>query len=130
MTSRTVRVGDIATVVAGGTPARGVSTFYGGRVPWVKTLDLNCDTVLDSEERITEEGLRSIRGRLNPPGTVMVAMYGGSGTIGKSGVLGIEAATNQAIASILPNPARFDAEFLHYQFMHLRKKILHSLVIL
>lgn len=121
MTSRTVRVGDIATVVAGGTPARGVSTFYGGRVPWVKTLDLNCDTVLDSEERITEEGLRSIRGRLNPPGTVMVAMYGGSGTIGKSGVLGIEAATNQAIASILPNPARFDAEFLHYQFMHLRK---------
>jgi len=50
----------------------------------------------------------------------MVAMYGGAGTIGKSGVLGIEAATNQAIASLLPNPAVFDPEFLHYQLMHLR----------
>jgi len=52
----------------------------------------------------------------------MVAMYGGAGTIGKSGLLGIEAATNQAVASILPNATAFDPEFLHYQLMHLRSE--------
>lgn len=120
MSGRETRIGDIATVVAGGTPTRGVAAYYGGSIPWIKTLDLNCGTVLRSEEWITTEGLRSIRGGINPPGTVMVAMYGGSGTIGKSGVLGVEAATNQAIASILPSPKVFDSEFLHYQLMHLR----------
>ena len=63
---------------------------------------------------------RHIAASNSGPGTVMVAMYGGAGTIGKSGLLGIEAATNQAVASILPNPAVFDPEFLHYQLMHLR----------
>jgi type I restriction enzyme S subunit len=47
-------------------------------------------------------------------------MYGGAGTIGKSGVLGISAATNQAVASILPNPAAYDSDFLHFQVVHLR----------
>jgi type I restriction enzyme S subunit len=120
MSVRATRICDVATVVAGGTPTRGVAAYYGGSIPWIKTLDLNCGTVVTSEECITMEGLRSIRGGINPPGTVMVAMYGGAGTIGKSGVLGVAAATNQAVASILPNPAAFDSEFLHYQLMHLR----------
>lgn len=120
MRARNVRIGSIASVVAGGTPRRGVTSYYGGSIPWIKTLDLNCGTVIDSEEYITSDGLRSIRGGVNPPGAVMVAMYGGRGTIGKSGILGIEAATNQAVASILPNPAIFNPEFLHYQLMHLR----------
>jgi len=120
MTERQTRIGDIARVVAGGTPPRGVATYYGGSIPWVKTLDLNCGAVTNSEEHITAEGLSAIRGELNPPGTVMVAMYGGAGTIGKSGVLGIEAATNQAVASVLPNPKVFDSHFLHFQLMHIR----------
>lgn len=122
MSIRATRIGDVAAVVAGGTPTRGVTYYYGGSIPWIKTLDLNCGTVVASEERITKEGLRSIRGGVNPPGTVMVAMYGGAGTIGKSGLLGVEAATNQAVASILPNAAAFDPEFLHYQLMHLRSE--------
>ncbi|OGB27761.1 MAG: hypothetical protein A3I66_07840 [Burkholderiales bacterium RIFCSPLOWO2_02_FULL_57_36] len=97
-----------------------MKAYYDGAIPWVKTLDLNCGIVKHTEESITVEGLRSIRDGFNPPGTVMVAMYGGAGTIGKSGVLGIAAATNQAIASILPDASIFDSDFLHYQLMHLR----------
>ncbi|QXE85563.1 restriction endonuclease subunit S [Geomonas nitrogeniifigens] len=122
MRERTTRIGDIAKVVAGGTPPRGVERYYRGAIPWVKTLDLNNGIVDETEETITEEGLRSIRGDVNPPGTVMVAMYGGAGTIGKSGVLRINAATNQAVASVLPNPDCFDSEFLHYQLMYLRSE--------
>lgn len=122
MRERVTRICDIAKVVAGGTPRRGVDCYYGGAIPWVKTLDLNCGVVEKTEESITEEGLRDIRGDLNPPGTIMVAMYGGAGTIGKSGLLHIHAATNQAVASIIPNPDCFDSDFLHYQLMFLRNE--------
>lgn len=121
MTVRDTRIAAFATVVAGGTPTRGVKAYYeGGETPWVKTLDLNCRTVTETEECITDAGLRAIRGGVNPVGTVMVAMYGGAGTIGKSGVLGIKAATNQAVASIPPNDNKFDSVFLHFQLCHLR----------
>lgn len=120
MSVRDKRIADFAKVVAGGTPTRGVKAYYeGGEIPWIKTLDLNCATVTQTEEFITPAGLESIRGGLNPIGSVMVAMYGGAGTIGKSGVLGIDAATNQAVASILPNEV-FDSDFLHFQLCHLR----------
>lgn len=41
----------------------------------------------------------------------MIAMYGGAGTIGKNGILEIEAATNQAVCSILPSK-HHSSEFL------------------
>jgi type I restriction enzyme S subunit len=94
--------------------------YFLGHIPWVKTLDLNGGHVRSTEERITEAALRSFGGEVNPIGSVMVAMYGGAGTIGKSGVLAIPAATNQAVASILPDPAVFDPDFLHFQLLHLR----------
>ena len=117
-----MRIGDFASVVAGGTPSRGNSSFYGGTIPWVKTLDLNNSFVQSTQEKITEEGLRSIRGDVLPRGSVMVAMYGGGGTIGKSGLLAIEAATNQAVASILPDLSKFDSSFLHFQIMAIRSE--------
>lgn len=122
MRHKNIRIADFAKVTAGGTPSRGVKSFYEGTIPWIKTLDLNVGIVTSTEEKITKEGLRSIRGELNPPGTVMVAMYGGAGTIGKSGLLGINAATNQAVASILPNSCVFDSDFLHFQLIHLRSQ--------
>jgi type I restriction enzyme S subunit len=121
MKERTTRIADFADVVAGGTPSRGVTSYYAsGSVAWVKTLDLNLGVVTDTEEKITVSALESFRGNLNPPNSVMVAMYGGKGTIGKTGILGIEAATNQAVASILPAPEKYDSHFLHLQLRHLR----------
>ena len=97
---RTIPIKEFATVVSGGTPPRGVTSYFQGSIPWVKTLDLNFSYITKTEEMITEEALESFRGKINPRGSVMIAMYGGSGTIGKSGVLNISAATNQSIASI------------------------------
>jgi len=113
-------IGNFAHVVSGGTPLRDRREYFQGLIPWVKTLDLNCEHVRSTEERITEDALLSFGGTVNPIGSVMVAMYGGAGTIGKSGVLAIPAATNQAVASILPNPAVFDSDFIHFQVQHMR----------
>ncbi len=50
----------------------------------------------------------------------MVAMYGGGGTVGKSGILGIEAATNQAVCCIEPRPDLFDSWYLLYYMVFYR----------
>jgi type I restriction enzyme, S subunit len=50
----------------------------------------------------------------------MIAMYGGAGTIGKSGILGVEAATNQAVCCIEPNYEIFSPRYLLNYFIYFR----------
>lgn len=114
------RLGEVSRLVSGGTPPRGNTENFMGVIPWVKTLDLNCAVVRTTEEHISESALAQIRGEILPVGTVMVAMYGGAGTIGKSGILGLKAVTNQAICSILPNPRIYNSEFLHAWLLFIR----------
>jgi type I restriction enzyme, S subunit len=110
---RTHSLKEVCAISAGGTPSRGNTSFFSGNIPWVKTLDLNFGIVTDTQEKISKEALKSIRGKMLPKGTVLVAMYGGAGTIGKSGILGIEACTNQAICAMQP-----DASLLNYNYLH------------
>lgn len=117
-----VKLGEVSNLLSGGTPSRNNSQSFIGVIPWVKTLDLNCSVVHTTEEKISEEAFNEIRGKILPVGTVMVAMYGGVGTIGKSGILGIPATTNQAICSILPNPDLFIPEFLHAWLILIRSE--------
>ena len=115
-----VKMKELSRISSGGTPSRGNPNYFSGVIPWVKTLDLNLGRVTKTEECISNEAFDAIRGELLPVGTIMAAMYGGSGTIGKSGILGVEACTNQAVCSILPNPELYVPEFLHYWLVYFR----------
>jgi type I restriction enzyme, S subunit len=54
-----VQLGDIAKIYSGGTPSRTKKTYWGGKIPWVKTAQIqNClIDETDVDEWITEEGL-------------------------------------------------------------------------
>lgn len=95
-----VRVGTIGSWSAGATPPRTQSEYYGGNIPWLKTGDLNDGYVWDVPETITEMALEKTSVRLNPIGSVLMAMYGA--TIGRLGILQIEATTNQACCACIP----------------------------
>jgi len=112
-----VQLGQVGTWGSGGTPKRGVSGYYGGNIPWVKISDLNEGVVIDTEESITEEGLRKSSAKLVDPGTLLVAMYG---SIGKLGITGVRCATNQAIAFCKPYSDIATTEYLFYLLRHLR----------
>lgn len=96
----TGRLGDHVPTTSGGTPSRSRPDFFGGRIPWVKSGELAAGRVIASEETITEEALASSSAKLMPIGTVLLAMYGA--TVGEVAVLGVEAATNQAVCCISP----------------------------
>jgi type I restriction enzyme S subunit len=88
-------LGDIASIKAGTTPPRSNPEFYvDGNIPWVKTTDLNNSYIYITEEKVTS--LAKVK--LNPEGSILVAMYGGFNQIGRTGYLKIAAATNQAIS--------------------------------
>ena len=86
---------DIAKITSGSTPLRSnVEFFAEGTIPWVKTTDLNNSFIVDTEEKITPKA----KARVNPAGSVLIAMYGGFNQIGRTGCLSFPAATNQAIS--------------------------------
>lgn len=95
-----VELASVATTTSGGTPNREVAEYFGGGIPWVKSGELHQGVVTRTEESLTERGLAESSAKLVPAGTVLVAMYGA--TVGAVAVLGIEAATNQAICCVTP----------------------------
>ena len=84
---------------SGGTPSRSNKSYYGGNIPWLKTGDLNDGFILNIPESITEEAVANSSAKINPTGSVLIAMYGA--TIGKLGILTFPSATNQACCACI-----------------------------
>ena len=107
-------LGEICTTSSGTTPARDLADRYfrNGTVNWVKTLDLNNSAVTNTDELVTLKAIEDTCLRPYPPGTVLVAMYGGFNQIGRTGLLRISAAVNQAITAIQPQVSVLRPEYL------------------
>ena len=117
-----VKLSTIAKTSSGATPNRSnfEENFIDANIRWIRTLDLNDWYVYDSSEKITESALSKSSCQIMPVNTVCVAMYGGAGTIGKCGLLKEEAATNQAICSIVTG-CKMRPEYLLLQLHAIRK---------
>ena len=87
-------LGKIGKWQSGSTPYRLNKDYYNGNIPWIKTGDLNNGYITHIPESITEKALNETSVKLNPTGSVLIAMYGA--TIGKIGILTFPATTNQA----------------------------------
>lgn len=120
---RTIR--SLTTVGSGSTPSRQVDDYFGGKIPWVKTTEVNGDVIYSTEETISEEGLKNSSCKLYPRDSVIIAMYGQGKTRGQVGMLGVEAATNQACAVIRPCK-ELDSTFL-FNYLKLSYKALRGL---
>lgn len=107
------RVGNVGSWSAGATPSRTNPEYYDGSVPWLKTGDLTDGYVSEVPEYISELALQKTSVRLNPTGSVLMAMYGA--TIGKLGILEVPMTTNQACCACIP----FDGLYKKYLFYFL-----------
>ena len=92
-------LGNIGIWQSGGTPSRSNKSYYGGNIPWLKTGDLNDGLIINIPESITEEAVANSSAKINPTGSVLMAMYGA--TIGKLGILTFPATTNQACCACI-----------------------------
>jgi len=106
-------IGDICQTGSGTTPSRERrDEFYGGSIPWVKSGELRERVIHKTDETVTEAALHATSLKPVPAGALLVAMYGA--TVGRVGMLGIDATTNQAVCHLIPDPKRVDRKYLFY----------------
>ena len=113
-----VRLGEIGSWASGATPSRAEPEYYGGTIPWLKTGDLNDGHVSWVPESITEKALAKTSIRMNPTGSVLMAMYGA--TIGKLAILDVPMTTNQACCACVPSAGVYN-QYLFYFLLGCRK---------
>ena len=98
---------------SGTTPRSGDPRYYATTgVPWITTSELRETTIVDTSRRVTSDAFLDYSAlNVFAPGTILIAMYGA--TVGRLGVLGVQAATNQACCAVYGEGA-LDQRFLYW----------------
>lgn len=119
---RSVKLGKIAEMYAGGTPSTQKSEYWGGEIPWIQS-GLIQNGYIDIENidgRITEEGLKKSSATWIAKNSVLVAITGA--TCANIAYLRCDATANQSVISITTNTV--DSLFLYFYLQSTRNKLL------
>lgn len=107
-TWKRVTLGEIGRVITGKTPSTREPSNYGHGVPFIKPPDVHGGRVIVSAgASLTPKGTESAR--VLPPGSVLVTCIG---VLGRVGITGVPAATNQQINAIVPDLSRVRPKWL------------------
>ena len=109
-----VRVGDVFTVEVGSTPSRRIPEYWNGDIPWVSSGEVHFNSIFETEECITQNGLDHASTNVHPIGTIMLAMIGEGKTRGQAAILNIPAAHNQNTAAILVSQTPCQPKYIYY----------------
>ena len=119
------RLKDICSYIGSGTtPKSSNSKYYdNGIYNWVNTGDLNNGIVSTSKQQITDSALKDYPTlRFYPKGTIIEAMYGA--TIGKVGMLGMNATVNQACCAMIVDRNKAIPNFVLYYLVYYKPQLL------
>ena len=108
-----VTLGDVGTIVSGGTPSTSVPEYWNGEINWITPADLSGYSkkhISHGAKSITEAGLKKSSARLMPKGSVL---FSSRAPVGYVAIASKELCTNQGFKSIIPNKAIFN-EYLYY----------------
>lgn len=99
-------------LIGGGTPKRSEPSFWDGNICWYSVKDAPNESdvfVIDTIEKITNDGLNKSSTKLLPVGTTIISARG---TVGKLALTAIETAMNQSCYGI--SGGSFSGPFLTY----------------
>ena len=107
-----VTIGDVATIIGGGTPSTLNPSYWNGDIQWFTPAELNESKkyVSKSERTITEQGLKESSAKLLPKGTVLLTTRA---SIGLTAILENPACTNQGFQSLIAKDICCN-DFLYY----------------
>ena len=110
-----------AKMTSGGTPSRTNNDYWNFKdYPWLKTGEVQNNVIFETEEYISEAGLKNSSAKLIPTGSVVMAMYGA--TAAQVGYLQCETTTNQACCNMICK-SEIDAAFLYFHFLANQEEI-------
>lgn len=104
-------LGELVTVVGGGTPDRGEPAYWGPGYPWATVKDMKGFELSETEESITPAGLQHSASRVVPAGSIVLATRM---ALGKVAVATVPMAINQDLKALTCSPAIDPRFLLHY----------------
>jgi len=122
---RTEKLSEITDVVGGSTPSTSNDAYWGGGIPWATPTDitgLTSNTISETADTLTQEGLESTSTHLLPPNSVLMTSRA---TIGECAVNTVDMATNQGFKNFVPGED-IETWYLFYR-MQQTKPFLESL---
>lgn len=107
---------------SGTTPSSDETVWYDGTIPWITTSELRENIITTTEKSVTYDAVVTFSAlKKFPKGSLAIAMYGA--TIGRLGILGIEATTNQACC-VMSGGNVFTVPFVYYWMQAFKKSII------
>ena len=107
------RLGKLCSIEIGGTPPRGVATYWDSAHDtsnvWVSIRDMRRRLITESAEQISDLGVKKSNVKLQQPGTVLLSF---KLSIGRVGIAAVPLFTNEAIAGL--SPTRLTRDFLFH----------------
>ncbi|UKA24895.1 restriction endonuclease subunit S [Photobacterium damselae subsp. damselae] len=80
---------------SGTTPTSNNEKWFQGDIPWITTGELRENIITDTTKKVSPLTIETFTAlKIYPKGSIAIAMYGA--TIGRLGILGVDATTNQA----------------------------------
>ncbi len=111
---KTRKIGDVCSLMTGGTPSKAKHEYFGGKIKWLVSGDVHKGQIFDCEGRITEAGMKNSNAKWLPVNSVVIALNGQGKTRGTVALLRTQATCNQSLVSIYPNePEELLPEFLY-----------------
>ncbi len=106
---------------SGTTPPSDNEEWYDGDIPWVTTGELRECIVTDTSKKVSRAASKEFSAlKIFPAGSLAIAMYGA--TIGRLGIFGVAATTNQACC-VLAKERAFERDFIFYWLQAFRDQI-------
>ncbi|MDK2800752.1 MAG: type restriction enzyme subunit [Clostridiales bacterium] len=112
----TVPLKRIFKIINGGTPSSSEESYWNGEIVWVTPNDLSKLTeacIVDSERKITEDGLHNCSARIVPKGSIVISTRA---PIGYVAIAEVPLCTNQGCKSLVPTKVINNKYF--YYWMH------------
>ena len=107
-------IGNVCCTIGGGTPSTKEKTYYeGGNIPWVTPTDITrngCLILLETEKKITEEGLAHSSAKMVPAWTILMTSRA---SVGYFGICEFPVCTNQGFISCIPYQENMRFYLLH-----------------
>lgn len=113
------KLGEVASIVGGGTPSTSIVEYWGGSIDWYSPVEIGDKIyVSESRKKISELGLQKSSAKILPVGTVLFTSRAG---IGNTAILSKEGATNQGFQSIVPRRNELDSYFVYSRTDELKR---------
>jgi type I restriction enzyme S subunit len=120
------RLGDVTRWASGGTPSKQNPEYWGGSIAWISASSMKAKICANSDERITEEAVRS-GARMCDPGTILLLVRGSE--LHKRIPIGVatkRVAFNQDVKAITTCSGDLSGDYLYYLLKGSEEFLLNS----